>query len=538
MDELILYTDGAARGNPGPAAVGVQICRPDGAVVEAFGEAIGQATNNVAEYKAIIRALERARALGARRITLRADSELAVRQLTGRYQVRNEGLLPLFRQARRLLASFQRAAVEHIPRERNRAADALANEALNQAAAALPASGGPPPVTAAALPASGGPPPATAAALPASGGPPPATAAALRVGASSRQVPFLQVDAFTTAPFGGNPAGVVPDAAGLTEVEMQAIAREMNLSETAFVLPPEAPGADFRVRFFTPLTEVDLCGHATVATFWALAEMGRLAPPAGDGTVTVRQETRAGVLAVEVRFAGGRPVAVMMSQAAPSFRPFTGDMAELAAALGLPADAIAGAGAGTAPHELSVGIAYTGLWHLLVPVTGLRALERLAPDMARLGALNETLGVQTTHVFTLETLAAGHAAHARSLAPVLGIGEDPQTGTASGALGAYLVSGCVWDARLAAGWPVPPADAGGAPAAGAPADASAASGAGGASTVVLTFEQGHFIGRPGEIRVEIDVDGAGPDGRPVIAGVRAGGPAVIVIEGAVRLAAG
>lgn len=504
MEELIVYTDGAARGNPGPAAIGVQICGPDEAPLEEFGEVIGRATNNVAEYTAIIRALERARALGARRVTLRADSELAVRQLTGVYQVKNEGLLPLFRQARRLLASFDESVVEHIPRERNRTADALANRALDAGNAP---GRQPPPDTSA--------PPSTPPSAP-----PTASVAgtAGRSGGAVRRIQVLQVDAFTTVPFGGNPAGVVPDASGLSDEEMQAIAREMNLSETAFVLPPQAPGADFRVRFFTPRTEVDLCGHATVAAFWALAELGRLAPAPGAGPATRRQETRAGVFAVEVRFDGGRPAAVMMSQAVPRFRPFSGNPAEVAGALGLRPEAVAadaaaacaadsaaaGVSAAFAGAGLPLGLAYTGLWHLMVPVRGLQDLQALAPDMSRLGALNERLGVQTTHVYTTETLAAGRAAHARSFAPVLGISEDPQTGTACGALAAFLVAHGI----LA----VPPS-----------------------GVVSVVIEQGHFIGRPGEVQAEVHVGGFAPGGTPRIDAVRAGGPAVIVLEGALRL---
>ena len=111
-----------------------------------------------------------------------------------------------------------------------------------------------------------------------------------------RRIAIKQVDAFTTQPFTGNPAAVVTQAAGFTAAEMQAIAREMNVSETVFVLPATDPEADLQIRWFTPTTEVALCGHATIACFQALAEEGRLGAPRTAGTFKV--QTRSGTLPV------------------------------------------------------------------------------------------------------------------------------------------------------------------------------------------------------------------------------------------------
>ena len=123
--------DGGARGNPGPAAIGVVVSRPEGEVLEEASERIGEATNNVAEYRAVIAGLERARALGARRVRVRADSLLLVQQLRGVWKVKNAGLQPLWDEAARLARGFDRAVFEHVPRGRNRAADALANRAMD-----------------------------------------------------------------------------------------------------------------------------------------------------------------------------------------------------------------------------------------------------------------------------------------------------------------------------------------------------------------------------------------------------------------------
>lgn len=129
---LIVHTDGASRGNPGPAGIGVAIFDSTGAVVEKLAKAIGRETNNRAEYFALVEGLEAALRLGADEVAVRSDSELMVKQLRGQYAVRNPGLLPLFEQAARLLRKFRKHTITHIPREQNRMADALANKAIDE----------------------------------------------------------------------------------------------------------------------------------------------------------------------------------------------------------------------------------------------------------------------------------------------------------------------------------------------------------------------------------------------------------------------
>ena len=135
MDDLfLLYTDGAARGNPGPAAVGAVLYRgspASGNVVAELSRAIGRRTNNVAEYQAVLDGLEMAAGYRPARLTLRSDSQLLVRQLLGRYRVRSPVLRPLHQEARRLLDGFSQVWIEHVPREENRRADQLANRALD-----------------------------------------------------------------------------------------------------------------------------------------------------------------------------------------------------------------------------------------------------------------------------------------------------------------------------------------------------------------------------------------------------------------------
>lgn len=127
MERLTAHVDGAARGNPGPAGIGVVLADEEGNVVKEVAEPLGMTTNNVAEYSALIRALEEARALGCSRIAVITDSELMARQLNGRYAVKAEHLLPLFQRATYLLSQFDTASVTHTRRENNKRADALSN---------------------------------------------------------------------------------------------------------------------------------------------------------------------------------------------------------------------------------------------------------------------------------------------------------------------------------------------------------------------------------------------------------------------------
>jgi ribonuclease HI len=129
--KLVLHVDGGARGNPGPAAIGVVIAQPDGEVVDEIAETIGVATNNVAEYRAVLRGLDRARTLGAREVELVNDSELVARQLTGVYKVKHPAMKPLYEEAIGALRGFERWHIRSVPRDQNARADALVNAALD-----------------------------------------------------------------------------------------------------------------------------------------------------------------------------------------------------------------------------------------------------------------------------------------------------------------------------------------------------------------------------------------------------------------------
>jgi ribonuclease HI len=129
---LVLHVDGGARGNPGPAAIGVVVSRPDGTVVEEVSETIGMATNNVAEYRALLRGVGRAAALGARELEIIGDSELVARQVSGVYKVKHPSMKPLHEQAVSALRGFDTWRIRTVPRARNARADELVNEALDR----------------------------------------------------------------------------------------------------------------------------------------------------------------------------------------------------------------------------------------------------------------------------------------------------------------------------------------------------------------------------------------------------------------------
>jgi PhzF family phenazine biosynthesis protein len=229
-------------------------------------------------------------------------------------------------------------------------------------------------------------------------------------------VTVYTLNAFAKTKYGGNPAGVVLDADLLSEPEMQHIAAKVGFSETAFVRKSDK--ADYQVRFFTPSSEVDLCGYATVATFYLLARKGII--QAGEFT----QETKAGILKVENRPDG----IIYMNQIKPVFYEEI-DKKIIAESLNINEDAIM--------KDLPVRILSTGLKDILVPVTTLKEISNIRPDFNKVAAVSKKYCVTGYHIFTLETMYSS-TAHCRNLAPLFDIPEESATGTSNGALGCYL----------------------------------------------------------------------------------------------------
>lgn len=233
-----------------------------------------------------------------------------------------------------------------------------------------------------------------------------------------RTVAFRQVDVFTQVPFMGNPVAVVLDGEGLSTQEMQRIARWTNLSETAFLLPSER--ADYRLRIFTPLSELPFAGHPTVGSAHAAIETG-LATPRG-GTLT--QECAVGLIALRVE-ADGR---IFARAPKPAVRPAAVDLARLSAAIGAPVESV------PAPALVDVG----PVW-LIVQASSVAALAAARPDLAAVGALSAAAGSIGISAFAITSeTGAAERVRVRTWAPGAGVPEDPACGSCNAAVGAYL----------------------------------------------------------------------------------------------------
>ncbi len=237
---------------------------------------------------------------------------------------------------------------------------------------------------------------------------------------------YWTVDAFTRERYHGNPAAVVFDAEGLSQSEMQTIAREMNLSETIFVLPPTEPSADYWSRIFTPQHELPFAGHPTLATAYAMFTSNRAKPRNGDNVL--RQQCGIGVVPVEIQEEGD-DMRFLMTQGKPKYREAGVDRDLAASMLGCdPADI------GDTPVE----IVSTGLWWMIAPVRSLEAMASLSPDqrlIEKACRAREAIGVTT---FCPEAAGADASYRIRSFAPGEGVPEDPVCGSGNGSTAAYL----------------------------------------------------------------------------------------------------
>ncbi|HEX9829070.1 MAG TPA: PhzF family phenazine biosynthesis protein [Bacteroidota bacterium] len=246
-----------------------------------------------------------------------------------------------------------------------------------------------------------------------------------------------QVNVFTSKPFSGNPAGVVLDARGLSDAHMQAIAREMNLSETAFFLPSTLSSAAMQIRWFTPAVEVPLCGHATVGGFHALAEEGMYGMKK-PRAYSFRVQTKSGLLnvTVEKKYSG---TVVDFELPVPQFRRINRLPRPMLSAIGL------------LSKDLHTALPVVRNNYLYVPVRKLSTIKKLEPEYARLGELTRKANILGVCVFSLETLEESSAVHSRFFAPAVGLTEDPVTGSSNGPLGVYLYK-YVFDAGLDVPW--------------------------------------------------------------------------------------
>lgn len=298
------------------------------------------------------------------------------------------------------------------------------------------------------------------------------------------RLPYHTLDVFSRDTFGGNPLGVFPDAAHLPTALMQRIAGEMNLSETVFLGPPETPTGSARVRIFTPWVEIPFAGHPTVGTAIFLA--GRL-PQAAivGGRAKLVLEENVGLVPVEVRFEGGRPVFAQLTTAQlPEHRPAPHAPAELAAMISIDV-------ADVCPEGLPAQMVSCGLPYYIVPVRSLDAVRRAALDSSIWRRLLHGTWAHHVYVICMDAEGEGVDVHVRMFAPGSGVPEDPATGSAAAALGGYLAA---LDGRAQ-------------------------------GTLRWVAEQGIEMGRPSLLHIEADRAGG------ATTAIRVGGHAVHVSEG-------
>jgi len=295
-----------------------------------------------------------------------------------------------------------------------------------------------------------------------------------------RSLPFCQYDAFTRTPLQGNPCAIIYDADDLAEHEMQALALEMNLSETSFVMGSAV--ADFRFRYFTPAEEIPLAGHPTIATVASLVESGRL-KLSGD-SIQISVELTAGVIDVDVVRDDGAVPTIVMEQKQPEFLR-TYDAADVMPAFCLTSN--------DALESVPIRTVSTGTPQVMIPVRGHEVLRRAQLDIARYRVLKDTGDFFSPHLFCLDGFTVEGDTSARHFGLPPDTLEDPFTGSATGGMAAYL-----WRYGLI-------------------------------DSPIFVAEQGHWMGRPGRASVEIK---GPPD---AIQSVRVGGTAVKVVEGSVFL---
>jgi trans-2,3-dihydro-3-hydroxyanthranilate isomerase len=301
-------------------------------------------------------------------------------------------------------------------------------------------------------------------------------------------IKIKHINAFTSKPFDGNPAAVITKGDGLSESKMQIIAREMNLSETAFVLRPTRAGADMRLRWFTPTIEVSFCGHATIASFHALAEESRFGMNQ-PGQYSFRLETRSGILPVRIQKRSTRKAWIHVQLPRVNFSRCEVPLAKVLEALGITRRAFH-------PH---LPVLMDNRRMLYIPLGRLSALFKMSPSFDTLGKVSEKNRLHGVCVFTTETIDQASDFHSRFFAPNYGINEDPVTGSSNGPLGAYLFQQGVLRAKN--------------------------------GKCLAIGEQGDFMGRKGRVSVEVEVADKG------IKSVRIGGEAVTLFEGDLSLKA-
>ncbi|WP_434795969.1 PhzF family phenazine biosynthesis isomerase [Staphylococcus equorum] len=239
-----------------------------------------------------------------------------------------------------------------------------------------------------------------------------------------KSIKVYHYDAFSKKPNKGNPAGVVLNGDDLTETEMQDVAFKVGFNETAF--PIASDRADLRIRYFSPKQEMELCGHATMATIYALKTNGWL-----ENKTELTIETNAGVLPIRITKNEQKEIHITMKQALPQFKKFEGSTYDLAKAIGIEEEDF--------DDELPIMYGSTGAWTLLIPIKSLDIFNKMEPNNKVFSSILNEIPNASVHPFCLESYYEEADMHGRHFSSTFsGTIEDPVTGTASGVMGAYF----------------------------------------------------------------------------------------------------
>lgn len=239
-----------------------------------------------------------------------------------------------------------------------------------------------------------------------------------------KSIKVYHYDAFSKKPNKGNPAGVVLNGDDLTETEMQDVAFKVGFNETAF--PIASDRADLRIRYFSPKQEMELCGHATMATIYALKTNGWL-----ENKTELTIETNVGVLPIRITKNEQKEIHITMKQALPQFKKFEGSRYDLAKAIGIEEVDF--------DDELPIMYGSTGTWTLLIPIKSLDIFNKMEPNNKVFSSILNDIPNASVHPFCLESYYEEADMHGRHFSSTFsGTIEDPVTGTASGVMGAYF----------------------------------------------------------------------------------------------------
>ncbi len=295
---------------------------------------------------------------------------------------------------------------------------------------------------------------------------------------------YYTLDVFTDVAFGGNQLAVFPDASTIPDDKLQKIANEMNLSETTFVYPTEHPECDYKVRIFTPGQELPMAGHPTLGTTFVLANQQ---DTAGKVEMTITLEEGVGPIPVNVKFENGQPGLITMQQPNPKISEPFNDRQSIAQLLSLSEDQLV--------ENLPIQVLDCGVPYMIIPVKNLKSVEAIKFRLDIYDTLYQENNIPFALAYTLETVHPNNDVHCRMFAPEAGVLEDPATGSAHGPLGGYLA---IYEIL-------------------------------GSGDIQFTSEQGYELGRPSELKVEIQKNG------DQITKVLVGGRCVPVGEGMLML---